>query len=311
MAHTEHQGRPLATAEASFYDGGRYTVEAMKIGSHDIGVCSWSLRAGGTGELVALCKDLGLEHVQLALGGLLVMSPEDRDREIGQLRDAGIHITAGMIGFAGEDYSTIAQIRQTGGVLPTESWSERRATAFAAGDLAHAIGLKAVTTHIGFIPQSGDPRYKTVVDRVTEIARHYEGMGLELTMETGQERAAELLQFLNDVPAKNLAVNFDPANMILYGAGDPIEAVHTLGRHIHHVHIKDAIHSDQPGVKWGKEVPFGTGQVNVAAFLTALKEVGYAGPLVIEREAGETRMDDIRTAIATLQRVGGELGLQG
>jgi len=97
-------------------------------------------------------------------------------------------------------------------------------------------------------------------------------------------------------------VNFDPANMILYGAGEPVEAIHVLGRHIRHVHVKDAIASDQPSVTWGKEVAFGTGEVPVDAFLEALKSVGYRGPLVIEREAGHERFEDIQFAVETIRR---------
>ena len=89
--------------------------------------------------------------------------------------------------------------------------------------------------------------------------------------------------------------------MILYGAGDPIEAIHTLGRHIQHVHVKDATLSSRPGEEWGEEVPFGTGQVPPRAFLDSLKDVGYTGPLAIEREAGADRMADVRTAIETLK----------
>jgi sugar phosphate isomerase/epimerase len=124
-------------------------------------------------------------------------------------------------------------------------------------------------------------------------------------METGQEPAGELLEFLRDLGAANVFINFDPANMILYGAGDPIEAVQTLGKHIRHVHIKDGTASARPGREWGEEVPFGTGQVGPEQFLAALKRIGYRGPLVIEREAGDQRAADVRTAIETLRRVAG------
>ena len=99
-----------------------------------------------------------------------------------------------------------------------------------------------------------------------------------------------------------MKVNFDPANMILYGAGDPIEAIGILGRHIGHVHLKDAEMSDNPGTNWGNEVPFGAGQVPPKEFLRALEDADYAGPLIIEREAGSTRMQDIAFAIETLKK---------
>jgi len=92
--------------------------------------------------------------------------------------------------------------------------------------------------------------------------------------------------------------------MILYGAGDPIDAIGVLADHIRHVHVKDAIASSRPGEDWGREVPFGTGQVNPAEFITALEKARYNGPLTIEREAGSDRMGDVRAAIKALAHVG-------
>ncbi len=274
----------------------------MNIGPHTIGVCSWSLRTSDIPSLVNACAEVGLSHVQLALNPLLDLDESARAEQLKALRESNLQLTAGMIGFPGEDYSTIASIRQSGGVLPDDLWPQRREIAFRAIKLAAELGLKAMSTHVGFIPRSDDPRYSMVLQRVDEIARECQQHGILLLMETGQERASELLQFLNDMPSRNAAANFDPANMLLYGSGDPIEAISTLGRHIRHVHVKDATVSDQPGVKWGAEVPFGTGQVDPKKFLQALASVGYTGPLVIEREAGPNRIQDIKAAIAALQR---------
>ena len=158
-----------------------------------------------------------------------------------------------------------------------------------------------VSTHIGFVPPSSDPNYAGMTGRVCEVASELAALGMDLLMETGQEPAPELLQFLNDLRCKNIKVNFDPANMILYGAGDPIEAIGILGRHIASVHVKDAVMSKNPGVDWGAEVPFGTGQVPPMDFLHALHDIGYRGPLIIEREAGATRLADIAFAVETLK----------
>src|SRR5205814_6836534 len=124
------------------------------------------------------------------------------------------------------------------------------------------------------IPASSEAGYATMLERVGEIAASLEPLGVALGMETGQETAPELLQFLNDLRSRNVFVNFDPANMVLYGAGDPIEAIRILGRHIRHVHVKDATASEQPGTVWGAEVPFGTGEVDVSDFVAALHAVG-------------------------------------
>ena len=273
----------------------------MNLAGHDIGVCSWSLKPKDSADLVAMIKQLNLWHVQLALGPLIGLDLTERNAQIDQIRSAGIVITAGMISFPGEDYSTITRIRQTGGYVPDDLWPERRErTAIAAG-ICKDHGIKMLSAHAGFIPPSSGDTYTKMVERLSEVAALLEKGGVSLVMETGQESASELLQFLNDVKSRNVFVNFDPANMLLYGAGDPIEAISILGRHIRHVHVKDAKESDQPGVTWGAEVPFGSGEVPVADFLTALQQARYQGPLVIEREAGTTRAKDVQFATETLK----------
>jgi L-ribulose-5-phosphate 3-epimerase len=274
----------------------------MNFGGHDIGVCSWSLHPKDTADLVSMMKQSGLSHLQLYVGPLITMDEDQQKHEIAMIRDAGITITAGMIGFPGEDYSTIARIRQTGGFVPDEQWILRRDLFTEATAFCKRFEIGLLSTHIGFVPSSSDPKYNTMVDRINEICSILNGESMGLLMETGQEQAPELLQFLNDLRLRNVFVNFDPANMILYGAGDPIEAIRTLGRHIRHVHVKDATASDQPGTKWGTEVPFGEGEVPPQQFAEALESVGYHGPLVIEREAGPNRVKDVKFAVQTLQK---------
>jgi len=274
----------------------------MNIAGHDIGACSWSLAPKDTAELIANVKKLGLQHVQIALGGLVMLDDKRKYQELGLLKNSGLVFTAGMIGFPGEDYSTIAAIRKTGGYVSEEEFPMRKQLTKAAAQLANELGLKLLSTHIGFVPPSSDPNYQAMLGRICEVATDLGALGMDLLMETGQESAPELLQFLNDLRCKNVKVNFDPANMILYGAGDPIEAIGILGRHIAHVHVKDATMSRQPSVDWGSEVPFGAGQVPPKEFLRALHDVGYRGPLIIEREAGATRMADIAFAVETLKK---------
>jgi L-ribulose-5-phosphate 3-epimerase len=272
----------------------------MNLQGHDIGVCSWSLRPKGLADLISKVRELGLGHLQLALGELVGLPQAEQDAAIGMLRDSGLALTATMIGYPGEDYSSIATIHSSGGLVPDETWPQRRDLTLAAGHLTHKLGVRRLTTHVGFIPLPDDATYPVLVSRITELAKPLADWGVDLLMETGQEPAEELLQFLNNLRAKNFGVNFDPANMILYGSGDPIEAIRTLGKHIRHVHVKDANRSDKPGLDWGDEVPFGDGEVPHATFLAALKQIGYTGPLVIEREAGNDRMGDVRLAIECL-----------
>ena len=273
----------------------------MNIRGHDIGVCSWSLQPRDTAHLVELVKQLGLEHVQLAMAPMLFLDDKRKHFELGQLRSAGIKLTAGMLSFPGEDYSSIETIRRTGGYVPDDQWELRSRLSEQAAVLGADLGLKVVTTHVGFVPRKGQPGYDKMLNRVRQVARGFGGHAIELGMETGQESASELLEFLDDLDTPNVFVNFDPANMILYGAGDPIDAIRTLGRHIRHVHVKDATGSNRPGDTWGEEVPFGTGQVGPQRFLAALDRIDYRGPLAIERSAGNQRMADVKAAIEALR----------
>ena len=271
----------------------------MNIGGHTIGVCSWSLHPKDMSDLVAQVKDAGLAHVQLGLAGL---SPISDRGELDKLKQAGISITGGMLGFKGEDYSTIAKIRETGGFVPDADWANRRSITEQAAKLGKELGVPHISAHVGFVPPKGQGNYNVVRDRIREVADLFKSHNLSLLMETGQEKAEELLEFLHDLQRNNVFINFDPANMILYGAGEPIAAIRTLGKFIRHVHVKDATGSNKPGVDWGEEVPFGTGQVNPKAFLDALHGVGYTGPLCIEREAGNQRLVDVKSAVESLRK---------
>jgi L-ribulose-5-phosphate 3-epimerase len=274
----------------------------MKLGNYSIGVCEWSLRPSSMHELVTLLADLKLSHVQLALAPLLeIKDPAARAEVLKPLVDANVVVTAGMIGFATENYATIASIRRTGGLVPDDTWPQRRQATIDAAHLAADLGVRAVSLHAGFIPPSSDHRYPAIVKRFVDVAGEFKKLGVRMLMETGQERSTDLLQFINDINSPSVGVNFDPANMLLYGAGDPIEAIATLGRHIRHVHIKDARTSTHPGVEWGKEVPVGEGDVKMHAFLRALSDAEYTGPLIIEREAGKDRVTDVQAAIDTLE----------
>jgi L-ribulose-5-phosphate 3-epimerase len=274
----------------------------MQIQSHDLAVCSWSLPAKGMRELTQSIRDLGLSHFQLALAPFLFLDDKQKHFELGQLRKSGLTITAGMISFPGEDYSTIARIRATGGYLPDESWPLRKQITIQAGKLAQELCITLLTTHIGFIPQSNHADYPRLIERIAEITQILGNHNITLAMETGQEEASELLQFLNDLPGRNLAVNFDPANMILYGSGDPIAAVRTLGRHIRHVHLKDAIPAEKSMIDWGEQTPLGQGNVNFEEFLVALHDVGYTGPLAIEQESRTPSAEAVRAAIQYMRQ---------
>jgi len=272
-----------------------------------IGVCSWSLKQPDVPAALTAARDeLGLRLVQIGVFG-----PGSIPKDAQAIREAvartGVEISATCAGFPGESYASIARIAETGGYGPAEQFEERLDHTRRMAELTAALGVRMMTTHIGFVPHDpATPEFSAMVDRLKRVCEVMAAHDLILTMETGQEPAEVLREFIGRVGFENIRVNFDPANMITYGAGDPIAAVGVLGDQIAHVHCKDGVRSAQPGVEWGREVPLGEGEVDFPAFITKLREIGYAGPLVIEREGGPTRFQDCRKAIELLSRLGAE-----
>ena len=263
--------------------------------THRLAVCSWSLQPVSPDDLIRKIGETGIKRIQLALDPLRE-DPRAWGDAPTALRQAGIEIVSGMFGCVGEDYTTLDTIRVTGGIAPDATWEQNRKNIQASARIAVSLGLKLVTFHAGFIPHDqADPGFAKMVQRLAEAADIFAAEGLSLGLETGQETAKDLLVVLKALNKSNVGVNFDPANMILYAKGNPIEALRTLGPWIRQVHIKDATLTKTPGT-WGAEVPVGTGEVDWKAFFGALQELNFQGNFVIEREAGTQRVVDIRRA---------------
>jgi len=219
------------------------------------------------------------------------------------LSEKGVTIVSGMFGCVAEDYSTLESIRKTGGIAPDQTWEENWKNIQATAALAQKLGLKLVTFHAGFLPHGDeDPAYHKILRRLNEISEIFLRAGITLGFETGQESAPVLLRVLRAIRFNNVGVNFDPANMLLYDKGDPVQAVRTLGPFLKQIHVKDAVRTTVPD-EWGQEVPAGTGEVNWTGFFGALQSLEYKGNLVIEREAGQQRVPDIITARKLIERV--------
>ena len=278
----------------------------MAISPKQIGVCSWSLKPSTPQDLIDDLSKVGLSTIQLALSEL-VNEAEGWDDTPQQLADAGVHIISGMFGAKGENYSTLDTIRQTGGVILDSHWDANWANAKKIAKLVSRMNLKEVSTHAGFLPQSKeDPNFDKMLGRLKQIADLlHESAGATLLFETGQETADTLWQFLDALEAagtRNIKVNFDPANMILYAKGDPIASLKKLLPRVAQVHIKDAVKTQIPGT-WGKEVAAGKGEVDWPAFVEVLKQADFQGGLIIEREAGETRIPDVKSAAELMKKL--------
>jgi len=243
----------------------------------------------GLGVKLEVVRELGLTSIQLHSPHKESRTPENAKAFRAKLDDYGITISTVFCGFPGESYESIAITAQTVGFVPESTRAERFVEAKEIADFAKLLGVKEIGSHIGFVPhdRNGD-LYRDVVAGIRDLCEHLARNGQQLHLETGQEEVDALLDFIQDVGTGNLFINFDPANLILYGIGDPIGALKKVGHLVRSVHCKDGVATTgTPGVDWGREVPFGSGQVNAKLFLQTLKEIGYKGPLTIEREIPE------------------------
>jgi sugar phosphate isomerase/epimerase len=268
----------------------------------EIGVMFWAGR--DPRETLRELRDLGLGCGQLGVAGDL-----DLDAAAPAWNEAldadGFRVVTVFAAYNGESYADIPTVQKTVGFIPPATRAEREARTLAVSDFAARLGVPGIATHIGFVPADpADPDAVAVRDMVRRVCDHAARHAQTFALETGQEPAATLLHFFQEVGRPNLRINFDPANMILYGTGDPIEALAVLGRHVVTVHCKDGNWppKGQPGAL-GTERPLGQGSVGMARFLAQLKQVGYQGPLTIEREASNPveRLCDIRNGIQLLR----------
>jgi len=268
-----------------------------------LGVCSWSLRPASPEALAHDVGRAGLAHVQLALEPL-ARGAWDPEAVRDTLAARGVSLLSGMMTTVGEDYTSLATIRATGGLRPDAHWAANLATARSCARLARRLELPLVSFHAGFLPHdAADPERARLLDRLREVADVFAEAHVALALETGQERAETLLDVLAELARPNVGVNFDPANMILYGMGDPIEAMRLLAPHVQQVHMKDATATGTPG-QWGAEVPAGTGEVNWPAFFEIVRTLPESVGVMIEREAGDERDADIATARELAEQVG-------
>jgi sugar phosphate isomerase/epimerase len=244
----------------------------------------------GLGLPLELVKEIGVPTVQLH-----APHPESRTSakaaEIAaRLAELEIVPTCMFAGFEGESYADIPAVQRTVGLAPQETRAARLVELREIADFAKAMDIDAIGLHIGFVPHDpADQEYHHLLVAVSAICDHCADQGQAVHLETGQEPFEVLIQFIHDSDRHNLYVNFDPANMILYGAGEPIPALVALSPYVRSVHCKDALWSDQPGETWGREVPLGKGDVDMEAYLRTLHNIGYEGPLTIEREIPRDR----------------------
>jgi len=271
-----------------------------------IGVCSWSWKLPMR-QVVAQMEANGVKGVNLALVPFISNDKYHGGAESaetwawlkGKVLRGEIVVMSTMISTVGEDYTTLETIKRTGGIVPDAHWAENQKIVERGAQLTAELHCRYLLTHAGFLDHSDPKAYATYLSRVTWMRDTCAKYGVTLILETGQETADELAEFLPKVPG--VYVNFDPANMILYDKGDPREAVKRLFPWIRQIHVKDGIRTTKPG-EWGTEVPWGEGQVGGRDFIRELQALGFRGNYVVEREGGDNRAADIVLAVNRLEK---------
>lgn len=239
----------------------------------------------GLGVKLEVARELGVPTIQLHAPHRDSRTQAHADAFLKKIGSFGIQLTAVFGGFTGESYADIPTVSKTVGLVPPETRAARTKEMKEIADFANVLGCKVVALHIGFVPHDPqDPLYQQVIGVARDICDHCAKHSQALHLETGQESADDLLRFIQDVQRPNLFINFDPANMILYGTGEPIAALKKVGKYVRSVHCKDGKWAKNPGQEWGQEVPLGEGDVGMENYLRTLAEIGYTGPLTIERE---------------------------
>jgi sugar phosphate isomerase/epimerase len=273
----------------------------------EIGLFFWA--EPGARATLANVLSTGVRSGQLAIDGSVKLGPETAEAWKQALAETDFHIFTVFAAYEGENYADIPTVVRTVGFIPQATRAAREVRTREVIDLAAALGVNSFGCHVGYIPHDkNDPDYIDVRDMVRRIAGYAATFGMSYCLETGQEPAGQLLEFLKDVDRSNVKINFDPANMILYGSGEPIEAFKLLRPHVISVHGKDGDWPDpaKPG-SLGTERPLGEGSVNIAKFFATLRETGYTGPVCIESGVhGEAqRWTALRKDVELLQQIRG------
>jgi L-ribulose-5-phosphate 3-epimerase len=216
----------------------------------------------------------------------------------------GIEISTIWAGLPGRHVWDFLAGPTTIGLVPVETRAERLAVLKRSADFARRVGVPSITTHVGFIPENpSDPAYPPVVEALREIATYCAGIGLQFWFETGQETPITLLRTIQDIGTDNLGINLDPANLLMYGKANPVDALDIFGPYVRGVHAKDGEYPTN-GRQLGVEKPLGEGRVNFPALIGKLKTLGFSGALTIEREiSGPQQIEDIQRGRRLLEEI--------
>lgn len=248
--------------------------------------------------------DLGLGCCQLCAWNQDLFTDEIAEEIISASKKYNVEISTFWCGWSGGSFWNFYEGPLTLGLVPTEYRYDRAKELMNGSDFAKKLGVENVATHVGFIPEIPfSQQYQEVVCIIRLVAEHCKKNGQYFLFETGQETPVTLRRTIEDVGTGNLGINLDPANLILYGKANPVDSLDVFGEYVRDVHAKDGLYPTD-GKNLGQEVPLGEGKVNVPVLISRLKELGYDGTLIIEREiSGDEQINDIKKAKKLLEEL--------
>ncbi|WZL78613.1 sugar phosphate isomerase/epimerase [Eubacteriales bacterium mix99] len=258
-----------------------------------------SLLKNGTGELEAL----SLNSCQVNAWNTDILTEENASALKGIVGDS-ITVSSLWVGWPGPKAWNFIDGPATLGLVPREFRYVRMEALKRGARFAKLLGITDITTHVGFLPENpSTTEYREVVIAIRDVASYCESLGLYFNFETGQETPVTLVRTIEDIGLDNLGINLDPANLLLYGKGNPVDSVDIYGDRIRGVHVKDGRYPTN-GRHLGQETPVGEGGVNFPRLLDRLIAHGYQGALTIEREiSGPGQKEDIRKAKNILEDI--------
>lgn len=248
--------------------------------------------------------DLGLNSCQINGWSRESFTRENAKKISKMMEDNDIKISSLWVGWPGPRVWDFIDGPLTLGLVPREFRYERMEALRAGADFAKMLGISDITTHVGFIPENpSTTEYRETVVAIRDVASYCKTFGLYFNFETGQETPITLLRTIEDIGLDNLGINLDPANLLMYGKGNPLDAVDMYGSYIRGVHVKDGLYPTE-GSRLGKETAVGKGLVDFPVLIEKLKEHDFNGALIIEREiSGPQQIEDILKAKTLLEEI--------
>jgi sugar phosphate isomerase/epimerase len=243
--------------------------------------------------------DLGLPTCQVSWRPLGEKEVAGRVKEAAQAR--GIEITTWWTHTPGMHSWDFVAGPISIGLVPTSTRFARIRALENGAQIAAELGIPSITTHVGFLPEAPyDPVYLETLHALKEVVTICRSLGVEFWFETGQETPITLLRTIQNLGEEGIGINLDPANLLMYGKGNPVDALDVFGKYVRGLHAKDGEYPTN-GDKLGVEKPLGEGRVDFPILMGKLKELGYNGAVTIEREiTGDQQIADIKRAMELL-----------